>query len=98
MLGTRNSWTLSAGLLFLYLLTLDPSARGQLARMQVGSSNMIPSEGGSIVLEGPNYNAYLGAGLIDGKFTFGTYVMISVRFFDVTLGDSPIAFALPTDI
>lgn len=98
MLGTRNSWTLSAGLLFLYLLTLDPSARGQLARMQVGSSNMIPSEGGSIVLEGPNYNAYLGAGLIDGKFIFGTYIKTNVHSYDVTLGDAPIAFGLPTDI
>ncbi len=98
MLGARNSWTLSAGLLFLCLLTFHPSARGQLARMQVGSSDMIPSQGGSIALEGPNYNAYLGAGVIDRKFTFGTYFKTSVHSYDFTLGDAPIAFGLPTDI
>ena len=58
----------------------------------------MPSAGGSINFQGPNYTGYLGVGEIDGVFRLGTPVKTIIHSDVVTLGDQPIAFDLPTDI
>jgi len=58
----------------------------------------MPAQGGSISFEGPKFSSYLGAGNFGGIFGLGTYVKTTIGSHQVTLGDQPILFDLPTDI
>ncbi|HYY72334.1 MAG TPA: hypothetical protein VE778_01950 [Candidatus Bathyarchaeia archaeon] len=59
---------------------------------------MLPSEGGSVTFQGPNYTGYFGAGDLTGSFGMGASLRTTFRSEILTLGDQPIAFDLPTDI
>jgi hypothetical protein len=88
-----------AALLFLvcWLASL-PAAHAQLVKIEAGASDLLPSEGGSIAFQGPNYTGYIGAGDISGSFGMGGYLKTTFRSHVITLGDQPVAFDLPTDI
>ncbi len=70
----------------------------QYISVEAGASNLMPAQGGSISFEGPKFSSYLGAGNFGGIFGLGTYVKTTIGSHQVTLGDQPILFDLPTDI
>ena len=70
----------------------------QYMSVEAGASNLMPAQGGSISFEGPKFSSYLGAGNFGGIFGLGTYVKTTIGSHQVTLGDQPILFDLPTDI
>ena len=93
-----NSWALAAVVISTCLLGFSVSAAAQLVRVVAGASDVLPSEGGSISFQGPNYTGYMGVGEIDGVFELGTSLKTIIRSHVVTLGDQAVAFDLPTDI
>jgi hypothetical protein len=70
----------------------------QLIRVEAGASDMVPTQGGSISLQGPGYEGYLGAGELDGAFRLGTYAKTTFNSYQLTAGDQNLAFQLPTDL
>jgi hypothetical protein len=70
----------------------------QFINVAAGASNVVPARGGSISFEGPRFSSYFGAGDLGGVFGIGTYVKTTIGSHQVTLGDQPIVFDLPTDI
>jgi len=79
-------------------MSFSPSAAAQLVTVQAGASDLLPSQGGAIHLQGSNYNGYFGAGDLGGAFGLGAYVNTTFHSHLVTLGDQPILFDLPTDL
>lgn len=75
-----------------------PTANAQLIKVQAGASDLVPSEGGMISFQGPNYTGYLGAGDVTGSFGLGGYVKTTFHSEVLTFGDQPVGFDLPTDI
>ncbi len=80
------------------LLVGTSSLFGQVIRIEAGTSDILPSRGGSINVQGENYEGYLGAGDVGGAFRFGSYVKTSFDGYKFTLGDQTTVVGLPTDI
>lgn len=59
---------------------------------------MVPTTGGSISVQGPGYEGYLGAGVLSGAFRLGTYAKTAIGPYQFTAGDQSLGFSLPTDI
>jgi len=70
----------------------------QVIKVEAGASDILPSQGGSIQIQGENYESYVGAGDIAGVFRFGSYLKTSWDRYKLTLGDQTTAIGLPTDI
>lgn len=70
----------------------------QLIKVEAGASDMVPTVGGSVSVQGPNYEGYLGVGELDGAFRLGTYAKTAIGSYQFTAGDQNLAFNLPTDI
>jgi len=85
-------------LLGCFLLLCPDSSQAQLIRIEAGVSDILPSQGGSISFQGPNYDGYIGAGDINGVFRFGTFFKTTLGGYKLTVGDQSIAIGLPTDI
>ncbi len=81
-----------------FLFAFAGPASAQLLKVEAGASNMVPSVGGSVSLEGPGFEGYLGAGMLDGQFRVGSYAKTRVGPYQVTAGDQNLAIQLPTDI
>lgn len=71
---------------------------GQVIRVEAGTSDILPSTGGSINVQGENYDGYLGAGSVGGVFRLGSYLKTSFDGYKFTLGDQTTVVGLPTDI
>ena len=80
------------------LLLLAGSASAQLIKVEAGASDMVPTVGGSVSLQGQGYEGYLGAGLLNGSFQLGSSAKTAFHSYQVTAGDQSLAFNLPTDI
>ena len=93
-----NSWAFPVVLVLICLLRISLPANAQFIRVEAGASDLLPSAGGSVNFQGPNYTGYLGVGEIDGVFRLGTSVKTIIHSDVVTLGDQAVAFDLPTDI
>ncbi|HEV2521175.1 MAG TPA: carboxypeptidase-like regulatory domain-containing protein [Candidatus Acidoferrales bacterium] len=72
--------------------------RAQFITIAAGVSSVVPAEGGSISFQGPKFTSYFGIGELGGVFGIGTYVKTTIGSHEVTFGDQPIVFDLPTDI
>jgi hypothetical protein len=59
---------------------------------------MLPTIGGSVSVQGPGYEGYLGAGVLSGALRLGTYAKTAIGPYQFTAGDQSLAFGLPTDI
>lgn len=70
----------------------------QVIKVEAGASDILPSQGGSIQIQGENYQGYVGAGDIAGVFRFGSYLNTSWERYKFTLGDQTTVVGLPTDI
>jgi hypothetical protein len=70
----------------------------QVIKVEAGASDMVPTIGGSLSVQGPGYEGYLGAGLLSGAFRLGTYAKSAIGPYQFTAGDQSLAFNLPTDI
>jgi hypothetical protein len=70
----------------------------QVIKVEAGASDMVPTIGGSLSVQGPGYEGYLGAGVLSGAFRLGTYAKMAIGPYQVTAGDQSLAFNLPTDI
>jgi hypothetical protein len=70
----------------------------QFITVQAGASNVVAAQGGSISFEGPKFSSYFGLGNLGGVFGMGSYVKTTIGSHQLTLGDQPILFDLPTDI
>lgn len=80
------------------LLALACPASAQLIRVEAGASDIVPTQGGSISVQGPDYEGYLGVGVLDGAFRLGTYAKTAFNSYQLTAGDQNLAFQLPTDL
>lgn len=87
-----------AWLLGMWLLVFPGSLSAQVIKVEAGASDIIPSQGGSIHVQGENYEGYVGAGDIGGVFRFGSYLKTSFDGYKFTLGDQTAVIGLPTDI
>src|SRR6202140_792697 len=79
-----------------FLLVSAVSASAQLIRVEAGASDMVPTVGGSVSIQGRGYEGYLGAGTVDGVFRLGTTAKTSFGSYQFTAGDQTLAFNLPT--
>jgi hypothetical protein len=70
----------------------------QVIKVEAGASDMVPTIGGSISVQGPGYEGYLGAGVLSGALRLGTYAKTAIGPYKFTVGDQNLAFNLPTDI
>ena len=93
-----NSFFARPALWLAYLLVLACPASAQLIRVEAGASDIVPTQGGSISLQGPGYEGYLGAGELAGAFRLGTYGKTTFDSYQLTAGDQNLAFQLPTDL
>jgi len=98
MSGGHSSYLSGAALILGLVTGLVSPLHAQFISVEAGASNMVPAQGGSISFEGPNFSSYFGAGDLGGVFGMGTYVKTTIGSHQVTLGDQPIIFDLPTDI
>jgi hypothetical protein len=95
----KSSLVLAVALLLGFGLLLCPhSLSAQVIKVEAGASDILPSQGGSIHIQGENYEGYVGAGDIGGVFRFGSYLKTSFDGYKFTLGDQSTMIGLPTDI
>jgi hypothetical protein len=87
-----------AALVWILLLASACPFYAQVMRVEAGISDLVPSQGGSISFQGPNYESYLGAGELNGSFRLGSYLKTTLGSYQLALGDQPIHFGLPTDV
>src|ERR1700692_3164720 len=80
-----------------FLLVSAVSASAQLIRVEAGASDMVPTVGGSVSIQGRGYEGYLGAGTVDGVFRVGTSAQNPFSSYQFTAGDQTLSFNLPTD-
>ena len=92
------TFTVVALLLGIGLLARPGSLSAQVIKIEAGTSDILPSQGGSINIQGENYQGYVGAGDINGTFRFGSYLKTSLLGYKFTLGDQSTVIGLPTDI
>src|SRR5215831_12996419 len=93
-----NSPKLLFMMVWVALLAFSVPSYTQVVRVEAGASDMVPSQGGTISFQGPNYEGYLGAGELNGAFRLGSYVKASFDSYQLAFGDQSIKFGLPTDI
>jgi hypothetical protein len=98
MLSIPKHFPFSAAALLFFLLACDLPTWAQFVKIEAGASDMVPTQGGAISFQGPNYESYLGAGELNGAFRLGSYLKTSIGPYQVALGDQSIKFGLPTDI
>jgi hypothetical protein len=95
----KSPLVLAVALLLGFGLLLCPhSLSAQVIKVEAGASDILPSQGGSIHIQGENYEGYVGAGDIGGVFRFGSYLKTSFDGYKFTLGDQSTMIGLPTDI
>ena len=90
--------TIVAWLLCVWGILFPGVLSAQVIKVEAGASDILPSQGGSIQIQGQNYESYVGAGDIDGVFHFGSYLKTSFDRYKLTLGDQTTVIGLPTDI
>lgn len=98
MRSPANSLLAASALWLASLFGFAGSASAQLLKVEAGASNMVPSVGGSVSLQGPGYESYLGMGTLNGQFEFGGYAKTAFKSYQITAGDQNLGFQLPTDI
>jgi hypothetical protein len=98
MLERHISYLSGAALILGLGVGLVSPLHAQFMNVEAGASNVVSAQGGSISFEGPQFSSYFGAGNLGGVFGMGTYVKTTIGSHQVTLGDQPIVFDLPTDI
>jgi hypothetical protein len=98
ILGSSKSGQVIAAAFSMLLVTFFVPGRAQVIRVEAGASDLVPSQGGSISFQGPNYEGYLGAGELNGAFRLGSSVKTSIDSYQFAFGDQTIQFGLPTDI
>ena len=90
--------TIVAWLLCVWGILCPGALCAQVIRVEAGASDILPSQGGSIQIQGENYDGYVGAGDIDGVFHYGSYLNTRWDRYKFTLGDQNTVIGLPTDI
>lgn len=71
---------------------------GQVIRVEAGASDQVPSQGGSINIQGQGYEGRLSGGELGGAFQFGAYAKTTFDNFQFSAGDQYQAISLPTDL
>ena len=95
--GNRSILSGTALILGLFAGLVSP-LHAQVITVGGGISNLLPAQGGSIGFEGPKISSYFGLGEVGGVFGMGTYLKTTIGSEQLTFGDQPIIFDLPTDI
>jgi len=98
MFGGHRSYLSGAALILGLVAGLVSPLHAQFITVGAGASNVVPARGGSISFEGPKFSSYFGVGDLGGVFGMGSYIKTTIGSHQVTLGDQPILFDLPTDI
>jgi len=80
-----------------FVFAFANAVSAQVIKVEAGASDMVPTVGGSLSVQGPGYEGYLGAGVVSGAFQLGTYAKTSIGPYKFTVGDQSLAFNLPTD-
>ena len=98
MSGGNRSILSGAALILGVIAGFVAPLHAQFITVGGGVSNVVPAEGGSISFEGPKFSSYFGLGELGGVLSMGTYLKTTIGSGQVTLGDQPVVFDLPTDI
>ena len=98
MFGGKRSILSGAALILGLIVGFVAPLHAQFITVGGGVSNVVPAEGGSISFEGPKFSSYFGLGELGGVLGMGTYLKTTIGSEQVTLGDQPVIFDLPTDI
>lgn len=83
-----------AGILF----SLAASGRAQIFRVTGGASSGYEAQGAGFEVNGKGYQGWTGAGIVDGKVIFGTYVKAGLHGYTFKAGSDSLVMTLPIDI
>src|SRR5216684_1393680 len=98
-LSSRSSRQfLGFGIAVITLLFIPAQARGQALELEGGSSTLFQASGGSVEVNGQNYQGWIGAGSLDGQFRLGAFLSTQWEGNKLGFGDHTIPFQFPTDI
>jgi hypothetical protein len=93
----RLSLAVSLALCLTGLMT-SRSAQAQVFEVSGGNSSLYQAGGGSITMQGSNFNMTIGAGTVDGHLLEGIRTTKNTPRGALIFGDDRIDFRLPTDI
>jgi hypothetical protein len=79
-------------------LSLTVSSRAQVFRLTGGASSGYQAQGAGLEVNGKGFQAWTGAGVVDGKVIFGSYMKMGLRGYTFKAGSDAIAMTLPIDI
>ena len=98
-MNAGRTWCATSLLHVLILLSLTRAVlSAQVIELKGGSSSLYQSQGGTVLVHGPGFNASAGGGTIGGKFYGGAQLVKGTERSTFILGSDDIAFDLPTDI
>jgi len=98
-MNAGRTWCATSLLRVLILLSLTRAVlSAQVIELKGGSSSLYQSQGGTVLVHGPGFNASAGGGTIGGKFYGGAQLVKGTERSTFILGSDDIAFDLPTDI
>jgi hypothetical protein len=83
-----------AGILF----SLAGSGRAQIFRLTGGASSGYQAQGAGFEVNGKGYQGWTGAGIVDGKVIFGSYVKVGLHGYTFKAGSDSLVMTLPIDI
>src|SRR5216684_2065000 len=89
---------LGFGIAVITLLFIPAQASGQALELEGGSSTLFQASGGSVEVNGQNYQGWIGAGSLDGQFRLGAFLSTQWEGNKLGFGDHTIPFQFPTDI
>jgi hypothetical protein len=82
----------------LLIAACGPQLCGQVFEVNGGASSLYQTQGGTVSVHGPSYDASIGAGILAGRFIGGANVTKVAGRATYILGDDYIRFELPTDV
>src|SRR3954464_12614773 len=83
---------------FFLILVISSFSHAQIFHVQGGISTLFGTDGGSINIKAPGYDAQIGAGYLDGHFQYGFLVRTPLLGNVLRVGDDTIKVELPTDV
>lgn len=73
-------------------------AHAQVYTLSGGASTLYQAQGGNLTIRGPQFDAMIGAGMLDGHFYDGARLVRPFGQYKLAAGDNVMHFELPTDV
>jgi hypothetical protein len=92
-----RSLTLAPPALAVLLFASGTCAHAQVFQLTGGSSTGFQARGAGLTVRGRGYEAWSGAGIVEGKLVFGSFVKYRLGPYTVKLGNDDASLTLPID-